>query len=351
MQQRLIDIARVAATYTGTVIGAGFASGQELLQFFVSYGPIGLIGMILTGFLFALLGARILELGHRLRATSYHQVLRHVCGPRAGMALDALTALFLFGGLCIMLSGAGTVCRDYLGLSHFTGSVAMAVAVTVTVLFGVNGISFVNLFVIPLLLISTLSVSAYSIAYHGLPPYLLEIPARPELSPAPHWALACLLYVSYNIILGSTVLAPLGWQIKDKAARLWGGILGGVLLAILGLMIMTVIMLHYPEVTLYEVPMLYVSNAQHGLNHVGYAAMLIKAMFSTAMASLFGCTAKLQSATGLNYHVCLTLIALASLFGSQFGFADLVATLYPLFGYCALWFTIKLIWQLCRGRR
>jgi len=347
---RLLDIARVAATYAGTVIGAGFASGQELLQFFVSYGAVGIIAMLFSGFLFALLGARILELGYRLRATNYHQVLYYICGPRLGLILDSVSALFLFGGLCIMLSGTGTVSRDYFAISYNTGSIAMVLAVAITVLFGVKGISLVNLLVIPLLIASTLTVG---ISHHcaELSGSLLSLPAQPHLSPAPHWLLACLLYVSYNLILGATVLAPLGREIKDRSVRLWGGILGGILLTLLGLIIILVIMLHYPDILSFEVPMLYVSNSQHNFNHLSYAAMLIKAMFSTAMASLYGCTVKLQSVTGMPFWLCLLNAAIVALLFSQVGFANLVSTLYPLFGYIALLFTFALLWQLYRDKR
>ena len=37
---------KVAATYIGTVIGAGFASGQEILQFFSVFGNMGILGLI-----------------------------------------------------------------------------------------------------------------------------------------------------------------------------------------------------------------------------------------------------------------------------------------------------------------
>ena len=42
--------------YLGAVIGAGFASGQEIMQFFVNYGSCGLTGALTATFLFALMG-------------------------------------------------------------------------------------------------------------------------------------------------------------------------------------------------------------------------------------------------------------------------------------------------------
>lgn len=43
---------QVAAAYVGTMIGAGFASGQELMQFFVRFGIKGIWGALVTGFFF-----------------------------------------------------------------------------------------------------------------------------------------------------------------------------------------------------------------------------------------------------------------------------------------------------------
>ncbi|MDO3677624.1 hypothetical protein [Paenibacillus ehimensis] len=38
MDKKTVSILQIAATYTGTVVGAGFASGQSIMQFFTVYG-------------------------------------------------------------------------------------------------------------------------------------------------------------------------------------------------------------------------------------------------------------------------------------------------------------------------
>lgn len=349
MIKKAMDVFRVAATYVGTVIGAGFASGQELVQFFISYGSIGLVGILLAGTLFAWLGSYILDVGYRLNATGYHQVLYHTCGPKIGGLLDVITGVFLFGGLTIMLAGAGTVGRDFLGINYNAALIAMAFLVALTVLTGMKGISIVNSIVTPLLIISTVIIGINSFLYHGVDPGLLTIAAQPHSSPASNWMMSALLYTSYNLILGTTVLAPLGSQIKSRSVRLWGGLLGGGLLTLLGLFITVIIMIHAPEVFEYEVPMLYVSNLQHEFTHIGYAAMLVKAMYSTAMASLYGCSVKLQTTLGLSFPISMVLVTLGAILCSQAGFANLIAAIYPVFGYIALVFTVKLAWNSCRG--
>jgi uncharacterized membrane protein YkvI len=346
----MLDIAKVAATYAGTITGAGFASGQELLQFFVIYGSTGLAGIILAGCLFAWLGCRILELGHRLQATGYHQLLYHVCGAKIGLLLDIIISVFLFCVLTVMLAGTGTVCRDNFGLSYLSGLLAMSLLTLLTALRKVEGITTANLIVTPLLAIATLATSLYSLSYHGLDTSILNAPAPPTSSDSPHWLLASLLYVSYNLVMGTTVLAPLGAHTHRQATRLLGGAIGGAVLALLAGCVTLTVMLHYPQVLEYEVPMLYITSSQHSLNHLSYTIILIAAMYTTALASLYGCATKLQSATRLPFAVCLVIILTLSLVFSQAGFANLITVLFPIFGYATLWFTIKLIWQVFRDK-
>lgn len=53
---------KYAFAYTGIVVGAGFATGQEVLQFFTSYGLISIVGAILTGLIVMFVGTQ--ELGN-----------------------------------------------------------------------------------------------------------------------------------------------------------------------------------------------------------------------------------------------------------------------------------------------
>ena len=43
-----MNILKVVFVIIGTLIGAGFASGQEIYSFFYSYGIVGLLGILIT---------------------------------------------------------------------------------------------------------------------------------------------------------------------------------------------------------------------------------------------------------------------------------------------------------------
>ena len=51
-EERTIQAIRIGLTYIGTVVGAGFASGQEIFRFFVVFGSNGFWGLSSASFYF-----------------------------------------------------------------------------------------------------------------------------------------------------------------------------------------------------------------------------------------------------------------------------------------------------------
>ena len=47
------NVRKIVMVIIGTLIGAGFASGREILIFFSNYGKYGLLGIIITGIITA----------------------------------------------------------------------------------------------------------------------------------------------------------------------------------------------------------------------------------------------------------------------------------------------------------
>ena len=52
----------VAFAFVGVVVGAGFATGQEIFQFFTSNGIYSISGIIVTGLIITLAGVFVLTL-------------------------------------------------------------------------------------------------------------------------------------------------------------------------------------------------------------------------------------------------------------------------------------------------
>ena len=61
---------QIAAVYVGTVVGAGFATGREIVEFFTRFGFIGLIGMLMSGYILIFLGSKLMVISARIKAES-----------------------------------------------------------------------------------------------------------------------------------------------------------------------------------------------------------------------------------------------------------------------------------------
>ena len=347
MKKEGISTLKVAATYIGTIVGAGFATGQEVLQFFARFGMNGIYGLILTTLLFMVFGYIIMILGKELRAESHLEVIRYSAGKIIGILIDMIIIFFLFGALTAMIAGSGALFEEQFGLSSVLGNIVMAVITALTVLTGISGVINSISYIVPFLLVSVIGISVYSIVQ--FPPDIQITTAIVEESGLiTNWALASFLYISYNTVLSVAVLGPLGDQARDKRAILVGSILGGLGLGIGSIMIYLAMFGNMEQSAQMDVPMIYIAGMISPLIQIIYAVILIAEVYTTAVGSLFGFVARIvdveeKPKTGRILILSVTIIAF---FASQFGFTNLVKYLYPVVGYGGIVLLACLIYSM-----
>lgn len=329
--------------FAGTMLGAGFASGQELLYFFITYGSMGIYGIVTAGIFFSLLGYRLLKLSNQFATPDYTLFIKKLCGNRFGFMINLLLGFFLFTILQLMLIAAGTICRDYFYFPFAIGYVSLSLLILTLALFGVQGIMKVNLIATPFFAIIIFVVCFSSIHYHGFSASLFEHTISLSNQPAPHWLLSCLLYASYNLSLSLPLLVPLGTKIKSNQTRFWGSIFGATLLMSLAVCITFTILLHCPYILDSQIPMLDISCSQNELHSFLYLIIFLLAIFTTSLSCLYGCASQLQKHTNFSYPVCLIFLLIISFFFMNFEFSQIIQTIFPLFGYLTLFIMIKLL--------
>lgn len=67
--------------YVGIIVGAGLSSGQDLMQYFVSFGYKGIIGVLGLAALNMIFGKIILGTGCYYHADSHDEVLAQIAHP------------------------------------------------------------------------------------------------------------------------------------------------------------------------------------------------------------------------------------------------------------------------------
>lgn len=326
---------QIAATYIGTVVGAGFASGQEVLQFFGYFGLWGIVGLILATALFIFFGYAVLRSGHDLSATSHLEVMHKAGGHLIGRAVDIITTFFLFGATAVMAAGAGAVFSQEFHLPAFLGSSFMMLLALITVLAGITKVISSISLVAPILVATVLGISILTIS-QNLPFLLANLSwSLVPRAPVPFWPLATLLYVSYNLILSIAVLAPLGARSR-REELLPGAFLGGLGLGGGATAIALALLAKVPGATTVEVPMLYIAGSFNPVLRIFYSAVLLAEIYTTAVSSLYGFSARMARQGGGGFRRVAVGAGLVALISSQFGFSRLVGTLFPLVGYAGL---------------
>lgn len=341
---------RIAAVYVGTVVGAGFATGQEILQFFTYFGLRGLVAQVLATGLFALFGVIVLDMGRKLQAQSHQPLIERAGGEWLGGAIDWLITFFLFGALAVMIAGSGAVFAEQFHLPRLLGTVAMALAAGATVLLGLRGVVAAISAVAPVLVVSVLGISLYTLFSQGLAPGALAFFA-PARAATPWWPVSALLYVSYNLVLAISVLGPLGAAAAAPRHLRLGGLLGGLTLGLSAVAINLGLLAGLPETAAYEVPMLELVRRFPPAIQFGYSLVLWAEVYTTAVGSLYGLAARLVGPGTARYRRFVIGASLAALGAGQVGFSKMVGVLFPLVGYAGLTLLGGLLWAAWTDRR
>lgn len=333
-REKGISTLKVAGTYIGTVVGAGFASGQEVLQFFVNFGNAGFAGLIIVTLLFIFFGYIVMDLGWRLNATSHLDIVRFSAGKYLSGFADIVITLFLFGSLTAMMAGSGALFSQIFHLHPLFGSFLMAAVSMFTVLSGFNGIVNSISIVVPFLIISAVGISIASLFI--MPETTTVYTIIPETGVLRNWLWSAILYTSYNTVVSIAILGPLGARAKDRKAITHGAILGGLGLGIGAAALYLALRANAGLIGNVEVPMIFIAGRISPLVQSLYGVVLIAEIYTTAVGDLYGFTARIESTKSVKPMVIVTTTVFLAWCASLFGFSNMVKYLYPIVGYAGI---------------
>lgn len=342
LQSNFYLLLTVITAYIGSVIGAGFASGQEIMQFFILHGRAGLYGGVLVTLLFSYFGGLIVYLAVKYSTRNYRELIIKFTGKKIFLALfDFLSMVTLFGGLSVMMSGSGAVFREHLGLNELFGTAAIAVITIMVIGGGLKRFLYVNVHLVPVKYLAVVVVAMLALLFHGHEGAYSFSPRGGE-GVAGHWAAAGVLYVSYNIIGPFAVLASIGRHVPIKTG-VAGGAAGGFLIGLAVISVSLAGLAFYPEVAVYQVPMVALAGLSGNYARWLYTLVVWLAMLTTAIANAHALASRMAPQGGSRYRFYGISACLLAVLPASFNFSELVRTLYPLFGYAGLFLFAALL--------
>ncbi len=330
-RNEIISGIKIAFTYIGTVIGAGFASGQEILRFFSVYGAYSIYPILIATFLFILIGTKILKLGQKLNSRLFKETVKQIFGILSPFVSGYIVLAMILIGTA-MLAGAGALFNEYAGIPFWVGAGLTAVAALIVVMSGIKGIMAINTWIIPLILAFNLFVFGYTLQERG---FMQRFTSTYNISLL-DLIKSGVLYAAFNIILSIGVLSSAASQVKQPRALAVGGILGG---AILGIMIFIndySLRHHGPAIYDFEVPMLYIVYCMGPVISGLYTVVVWGAIFTTLIANLFSVSSVIHEVFKIPIGLSSLMITCLCFVISFIGFSQIVTYIYPLLGIFGL---------------
>lgn len=324
---------QIAVTFTGSFLGAGFLSGQELLQFFGQFGGWGIAGMALSIGAFVLFSLLTLDIAKRTGCQEFERIIVHGDHPWLRRLFGAVFLIFLFGCMMGMIAGAGALLEQIFGLPALAGDLLLAAAVFLVAVAGASGILTAFSIVVPLLVAAALVVGLLAFGLLPADP-MFALPLSSGNPLLGSWLFSAVSFLSYNMMAAITILVPLSQSMGDRRAIRRGIGLGAGLLAVISVFILLPMILFRSLAAGAELPMLALAAQISPALGILYALLLLCGMFTAALSSLFGITARMEARRGGRISPCLTALLCAAAFaGSIFGFRNVVSYIYPICGY------------------
>lgn len=344
-------VLKLSSAFIGVVIGAGFASGQEILQYITSFGLLGTIGAIIATALFAYLGMVLMQIGSRMKTISHRDAIYKISGNKLGSVIDYIIIFTLFGVGVVMIAGAGANLNQQFDLPFFVGSTLMILLILLAGMANLNRFVTIIGSITPFLILIVIILTVYSIFTMDLSITTLNSIALEQPTTLPNWFISAINYVSFNIAVGASMALVMGGAEKSEKTAKLGGLLGGLGIGILIILSHLAIFSQIDLVQGYEMPMLQLANNISPYLGFVMAIVLFGMIFNTAASMFFSLGARFYEIGTTKFKTFLVIVLAISYLLSFVGFSDLVGYFYPLIGYLGLFLIGALIVASYRMRK
>ena len=328
----------ISMAFIGVVVGAGFASGQEAIQYFVAFGNMGLWGVLLASALMIITGVAILQLGSYFQADEHTAVYDKISGPIVSRVLDWGTLATLFSIGFVMFAGGGsTISQQFDGVPIWVGGAVMLVLVLLVGLLDVDKVSNVIGAITPFIIIFVVLATGYTIIVTDVDwSSANDFAVNNVESPLSNWWLAALNYTGLNVMCAVSMSIVIGGNILDNRAVGVGGLIGGFFyLLLLALLVVSLYMVA-PDVHEQDLPVLsLIHNVNPALAY--FMTFIIYGMvFNTAIGMFYAMGKRLTRKKPKLFYPVYAGACVVGFILSFIGFKQLVSSVYPILGWIGL---------------
>ncbi|MBP1926784.1 putative membrane protein YkvI [Sedimentibacter acidaminivorans] len=342
----LKQVVRISGAFVAFLIGSGFATGQEVIQYFAAYGYRGIAGIMVMFCLFMYTGVSFITAGYEYKNLREYNIYIYYCGMHIGRFYNLFTIVFAYMSVIVMISGAGATLNEQYSLPVFIGCIIMALLSCCTVILGLNKIVDIIGKIGPVIVILSIFLGLSSIVKNpiGLQNADKIIPNLKLMKSSSNWFFSACLYVGFSILWLATFLSSMGARANSKKEASLG-VIGGVTafsLAVLSIALGLLANIELVEGTM--IPSLILAKNINERFADIFSLTVVLGIYTTAVPLLWSVSSRISHEKSYKFSITTIILAIvATLIGLTFPFDFLVNLIYGINGYIGLLFLLLMI--------
>lgn len=315
----------------GTVIGAGYASGRELWQFF---GFESGLAIILFTIFFIISCYVIMKISYEEQSEHFFPVLERLVGAKLSYVYDVLIVLYLFTTTVVMIAGGGATLQA-LSVPYWIGIFVFSILLVFLFFWEVRGILSLNSILIPALLLGLFYVLFQFQTEHV---HAWSFNWREQYN----WP-AAFTFTSLNILSLVAVLSAIGKEINDLKEAKIASIGSGLILGGVSYLYNETLTQLSEKITSMEIPLFAILDESPFFMFLAISIILWMAIYTTAAAGIFGLATRFKKRFKVPLWVIVFILVLFMVPFTKLGFSTLVAFLYPIYALINLYLVVTIL--------
>ena len=357
--KRVLILAGAIIAFT---IGSGFATGQEIVQYYTAYGmhTLSVLAVFVIAFLYY--NFAFANAGAEEKFEKANDIYKYYCGKQLGTFFDYYSTIFCYMSLWVMVGGAGKNLNEAYGLPLWVGAVILIVLTVITVIGGLNSLVDAIGIVGPAIVVLCIAIGLITFVRDAgnIPAGLeaiktgaLEGAAQGETikNAGANWLISGLSYAGFVLLWFASFTTALATANSKKDLR-YGIIWGTAALAV------AIIVVSFAQIAnintgsngLYVwnagIPNLILANSIVPIFSKIFALVVFAGIYTTAVPLLYNPVARFSEEGTSKFKILTVILAgIALVVGLYLDFRVLVNTIYVLNGYVGAVLIVFMLWK------
>lgn len=339
-----VSIRRViimGGAFIGLLIGSGFTTGQEIMQYFVSFGNMGYASIALMFALFVYVGISFVSVGYEQQFEEPKNIYQYYCGKYIGTFFDYFSVIFLFMSFWVMVAGAGAAVNQQFGFPNWVGGSLMGIITLITLYFGFSKLVDIIGSIGPVVSVLAILLGIAGIMMHpeGVSTFVEQVPALVKegtvLQAGTNWFMACASYVGFCMMWLAVFMTNMGATANSKREGIYGTIFGAALYSLAVLLLMLGLSANLGEVAGAQIPTLILAKKISPALAIIYTIIVFTEIYTTAGPLLWTPVKRFApDEKSSRYRMLLVIFGVVGIVvGLNIPFDKLINVVYVINGY------------------